>query len=468
VVDENIDAKTSTLRHHQEKSSKTASSFQPSRFNPHPLLRNRHLQTISGVFLRDDPNCAYVTDESNLPASLAQTLAKIALDDRTKSKEHDDVDDDDDSCDFWDVRRRIRTPDGDFFHVDIKYHSSERVERLREGTAASLDGDDEDGVRWWRSRGSKGTVLVLHGLESNSNSTLSTDMSNAYHRAGFDVLFLNFRGCSGEPNDTIGAYHVGFTDDLMQVLNIIADHETTTDTDIHNIQDTTNANDYHKLPIFLSGFSLGANVVLKALGEMAETAIDTYNIHAAAVTGAPFDQELNIKCVDAPGFNRNVYSANLIRTIKQRAQYQLDRFCDGDTTTTLFDYQGVMKATTIAMIDDTYIAPIYGFQNNVDYWRRNSCIHFLDTIAVPTIIVNAADDPFFDSDFFPWDKGCDYEGGVDHRRLPIKLVRTEHGGHLGYMFHDAGGDDDSIETGSSWMPAELARFLVHVQTLEDV
>lgn len=231
--------------------------------------------------------------------------------------------------------------------------------------------------------------------------------------------------------------------------------------------DDTSTDDEHTLteprwPIYLSGFSLGANVVLKTLGELGETAQTKYNICGGSVTGAPFDCERNIDFLEKKGFNRVVYTKNFVQSMKVKAQTQLDRVCDGDECTTEFDFDGAMAASTVAEFENAYIAKVYGYEDNVDYYRQTSCAYFLDGIAVPTLVVNAADDPFFDPDLFPWEKSCDFEGGDGN--LPIKLVRTDHGGHLGYMFHQA-DDVDAIKQGkmrSSWMPTELARFLDYV------
>ena len=128
--------------------------------------------------------------------------------------------------------------------------------------------------------------------------------------------------------------------------------------------------------------------------------------------------------------------------------------------TNAFDYPRTMSATSIADFDDAFIAPVYGFESNIDYYRQSSCLYFLDGIAVPTLIVNAGDDPFFDPEFFPWDKSVDGAG-----QAPIKMVRTEHGGHLGFLFHRP--SELEIQEGwpraSSWMPHELGRFIRHVQ-----
>jgi predicted alpha/beta-fold hydrolase len=339
------------LKQMQEKHRPIASSFTPSTFNPHPIMTNCHLQTISGVFLRKNTNCAYIT-ESGLGGI---TKVLTALSNIHPSEE---------ICTFWDERQRISTPCGrDFYTVDIKYAGRRKMQ--------------------FQSDQSKGMVILIHGLESNSNSSLSTDMATAYLQDGFDVTCINFRGCCGSPNDTLGGYHLGFTDDLRHFLKLMSEMWQ------------SNAN-FDKRPIYLSGFSLGANVVVKCLGELGESAFSLYNVHGAAVCGAPFDAERNVKHLDAPGFNRAIYSANFLKTLKTRAQYQLDMFCNGDPETSSFDYNGVMSATSIAEFDDAFIAKVYGFEDNLDYYRRCSCYYYLPGVAVPLFIINAEDDPFFD------------------------------------------------------------------------
>jgi len=441
-----------TFRKMQEKHRPIASSFVPSTFNPHPFLTNNHFQTISGVFLRKNPDCAYVASSDSNVTSMTKVLAAIS-DMPPKSNEME--------CEFWDARQRMSTScQLDFYTVDIKY-------------AASACTENEEELRTthkFQSAQSQGMVILIHGLESNSNSSLSTDMASAYSQSGFDVACLNFRGCCGSPNESLGGYHLGFTDDLRHFLKYVSElWEGVNDIDSNNNSRSDDSDDdvnigeamtFDKRPIYLSGFSLGANVVVKCLGELGDAAFTLYNVHGAAVTGAPFDCERNIRYVEAPGFNRMVYSRNFLKTLKKRAEYQLEAFCEGDVDTEVFDFKGCMGATTIAEFENAFIARVYGFEDNIDYYRSTSCYYFLKGVAVPLYILNAGDDPFFDPDFFP------IEESVDGRSMaPIKMKRTKEGGHLGFMFHQL-SDLERKEMGdqnqASWMPMELARFIRHV------
>lgn len=196
-------------------------------------------------------------------------------------------------------------------------------------------------------------------------------------------------------------------------------------------------------------------MVLKALGELGANALTKYHVHGAAVAGVPFDHERNCRVQNSNAFTREVYINNFVCSLQDRTQQQLEIHCNGDEDTDAFDYPRAMAARTNYEWEDAVIAPIYGFDDYVDYYRRTSCIRFIDYIAVPTLIVNARDDPLFDPLVFPVEKSV--EGGGNS---PLKMVRTEHGGHLGYIFHQTEQTDEKRM--ASWMPTELARFVEHV------
>lgn len=238
-------------------------------------------------------------------------------------------------------------------------------------------------------------------------------------------------------------YHLGFTDDLIHFLSALK----------------SNGQSSPEKPVYISGVSLGGNVVLKALGEVGEDAL-THNVHGAAVAGVPFDHERNCRFQNSNVFTRNVYIKNFVRSLQDRTEKQWELHCNGDEDTDAFDYYRAMAATTNYEWEDAVIAPIYGFDDYLDYYRETSSIRFLDYISVPTLVVSAEDDPLFDPLVYPLDKSV--EGGGS---APLKMVRTKHGGHLGYIFHESEQTDG--ERVGSWMPSELARFVQHVHEHPD-
>ena len=386
------------LNIYQERAGQTVSSFEPKEFKPSPWFSNCHLQTIGGVFLRDIPDCSYVVDVG--PTLLA--LGKWALlRPNPSSKEK-----------YWDRRERIATPDGDWFHVDHKECRGE----------------------------SKGLMILIHGLEASSESPLSIDMAKAYSEIGLDVACINFRSCSGEPNDTVRFYHLGFTDDLLLYLDLVKDENR---------------------PIYVSGFSLGGNVLLKALGELKERAVEEFNIKGAAAFCAPLN-DTGYKSMLLPGINREIYAKNLLRSMQEKAKFKLDQCCDGDPDTDKFDYRGSIAAKTIFDFENAYIAPVYGFEDTIDYYKKTACINYLQDIAVPTLILNGADDPFFIEGKSDPTNAADGNGG----RAPIKIVESRNGGHCGFIFHQLDPEEQSIPT-TSWGPSEMARFVSHVISAVD-
>jgi len=260
------------------------------------------------------------------------------------------------------------------------------------------------------------------------------------------VTCLNFRGCSGEPNDTLGGYHLGFTDDLRQYL------------ELQVLQQQREEQEPPTTKLYLAGFSLGANAVLKCLGELGTDAIHRYNIRGGMALCVPLDATVNAPFLGKPGFNQIVYCQNLLRTLKTRAHYQLERFCDNDVTTTKFDYEACMNAKTITEFDDAFVAPVYGYKDAYDYYQQTSSIYYLDTIAVPTLVLNSKDDPFMDPGFCPIEKTRESGDG----KAPIQMVYTKHGGHLGYLFHRPNRGEVIPDT--SWASTELGRFLHHIHT----
>ena len=358
------------------------------------------MQTILGYLLRDQ--CAYLPCSNPLASFLTRSIRSQKSGSGLPRSE------------YWDHTEKVPTPDGDWFHVDTKYCDKPNAP----------------------------TVLLCHGLESSAGSRLAQEMADCFVAAGTHCSCLNFRGCSGEPNDTIGGYHLGFTDDLKYYMQFMQERGLTTN------------------GLFLSGYSLGANVVLKCLGELGEDASTKWNIQGAAVACAPLDQMQNSRVLAQPGINLYIYSRNLLNGLQKRAREQLLQFCDGDENTSKFDYPRAMSAKTISDFDDAFIAPIYGFEDCWDYYRQTSSLHYLDRITVPTLMVNAKDDPFMDPAVWPTEKSAEYGGTA-----PLKMVREETGGHLGFTFHLVDDNDNRLKGSSpSWGSVELGRFIEHLQS----
>mmetsp|Transcript_11021 Transcript_11021/g.30464 ORF Transcript_11021/g.30464 Transcript_11021/m.30464 type:complete len:1007 (+) Transcript_11021:80-3100(+) len=297
----------------QRQSAAISTAFEAGTFDP--LWTNCHVQTILGFFFRDTP-AAYLP-RNNLwaaAARIAQSVVQLWQRGGQRQQEND----------FWDERERIATPDGDWFHADTKLPQRRNQQQQHQQ-------QQQDQQQRGSSSGSGNPtavekhVIVIHGLESNSNSSLSQQIAQScYDKLGPEntrVTCLNFRSCSIDGtgnlllNDLPGAYHLGFTDDLMHYLKL-------------NRQRLSEQGKTQE--IYLTGFSLGANVVLKALGELSSDAQTVYNIQGAAVGCAPFEQETNARALAQPGINRIIYTNNLLTSLKAKAIDNWNRF--GDTS----------------------------------------------------------------------------------------------------------------------------------------
>ena len=239
-------------------------------------------------------------------------------------------------------------------------------------------------------------LLVLHGLEGSCRSHYVQGLLGLAHAEGWRAVVLNFRSCSGEPNRLPRFYHSGDTGDLDEVVRVLAGRDP-------------------GRAIVAVGVSLGGNVLLKWLGEQDAAAPPA--VTAAVGISVPFDLEQCARTLDR-GFQKWVYTASFMRTFKQkvRAKARLHG--------AFVDLEAVRRARTFAAYDRVVTAPLHGFADEVDYWRRASCGPYLARVRVPTLLLSAVDDPFVPAVALP-----------DPARLPPNVVLevTERGGHVGFV-----------------------------------
>jgi len=220
-------------------------------------------------------------------------------------------------------------------------------------------------------------------------------MARALGRRGWDVAALNFRGCSGEPNRLLRSYHSGDTGDAAAVLARMA------------------ATDYRDLA--LVGFSLGGNVTLKFLGEAPSALPD--RLRVAAAMSVPCDLAASARRLARP--TNRLYMRRFIRRLVEKIATKADRF-PGQVRLT--DYDGI---TNFEEFDDRYTAPVHGFASAADYWARASCLPFLPAIRVPTLVLNALDDPFLTTTCHP------VAAAAANANLFLEIPRW--GGHVGFI-----------------------------------
>jgi uncharacterized protein len=282
-------------------------------------------------------------------------------------------------------RERWSTPDGDFIDLDW------------------IDGDAGAPL-----------VVLFHGLEGSSASHYATSLMALVRQRGWHGVVPHFRGCSGEPNRLPRAYHSGDSDEIDWVLRRLRDQ-------------------LPGRPIFAAGVSLGGNALLKWLGEREQSAGDV--VAAAAAVSAPLDLTLCGHHLGA-GFNR-VYTQHFLATLKRNAVEKLARFPG------LFDASRMRSARNLYEFDDVVTAPLHGFAGADDYWRRASAKPLLRAIHVPTLLLNARNDPFLPAHGLP----------QANELSPSVTAEFPHeGGHVGFVTGSLPGRLD-------WLPQRLLHFL---------
>jgi hypothetical protein len=237
-------------------------------------------------------------------------------------------------------------------------------------------------------------LILVHGLEGSSAAGYARSLAQAGLEAGCAVHRLNMRSCGGtEHLSGTTLYHSGQTSDLLAVVRQLP----------------------RGAPIFLIGFSLGGNVALKLAGELGESA--SALIVGVSAVSTPIDLAACVRQLDRP--SNILYARRFVARLKERVRTK-ERLTPG-----LFDLSGLNQVHDIYSFDDRFTARAFGFGNADNYYATQSANQFLDRIRVPTLVVQAKDDPLI-----PF---AVYDHPAFAANPHIRLIATEHGGHLGFI-----------------------------------
>jgi hypothetical protein len=256
-------------------------------------------------------------------------------------------------------------------------------------------------------------VALFHGLEGSSRSHYARALVYGTMARGWRAVVVHFRGCSGEPNRLARAYHSGDSTELDWILRRLRY--------LHP-----------ERALFAIGVSLGGNVLLKWLGEQGSAARDVAT--GAAAISAPVDLMASGDCLGR-GFNL-LYTRNFLGTMKRKSLSKLQDFPQ------LCNERSVRSARTLREFDDVVTAPLHGFRNTDDYWIRASSKPLLGGIAVPTLMINARNDPFLPAQALP----ARHEASSD---VVLEFPLT--GGHVGFVTGPFPGT-------LGWLPSRVMAF----------
>jgi predicted alpha/beta-fold hydrolase len=257
---------------------------------------------------------------------------------------------------------------------------------------------------WQRDRAKGPLLLALHGLEGSSSAHYMRGLADKAFAAGFSVVLLNQRNCGGTESHCAGLYHSGLTEDANFVLRELAERD--------GIQSAV-----------VAGYSLGGNLALKLAGDYGD-APPAFLKGACAVSPV---LELSA-CVDSLERRPNIiYQWNFVRGLKARMRRK--HTCEPGR----YPVGRLGEVRSVRGFDEIYTAPHFGFLNAEDYYHRASAMRVIDRIAIPALVIAAADDPFVPAEIF--------ENPALTRNTNIRLLITRHGGHCGFLEQASDGYD---------------------------
>jgi predicted alpha/beta-fold hydrolase len=284
------------------------------------------------------------------------------------------------------ARERWETPDGDFIDVDF--------------AGAALAGQQ---------------LVLFHGLEGGSDSHYARAIAAHALAAGLRIAMPHWRGCSGELNRKPRAYHSGDSEEVDWIVRKLKKSGT---------------------ELFAIGVSLGGNALLKWLGERGEGSAAL--VRRAAAVSAPIDVAAAGRALDK-GINRLLYTRMFLSTLKPKSLRKLEAFPG------LFDAARVRAARTFREFDDMVTAPLHGFRGVDHYWSSASSAPYLDGIRVPTLLLNARNDPFLPEQ--------DLLAATRKTSQSTVLEFPHSGGHVGFLSGPFPGRHD-------WLAQRLLHFLL--------
>lgn len=262
-------------------------------------------------------------------------------------------------------RERITTPDNDF--LDTDYYPN----------------------------GSRTLAIISHGLEGDSRRPYMLGMIRHLLNYDLDVVAWNYRTCSGEMNTQTRMYHMGATDDLAFVVQHYIDKKL-----------------YDK--IVLLGFSAGGNITLKYLGENGNRIPEI--IKKAIVFSVPC--HLSQCTQELQKLSNQIYERRFLKSLLYKASLKAKQIPQQ------IDWSKLQKVKHIWDYDEYITAPLHGFEGAEDYYHKSSSLNFIKGIIIPTLIVNAHNDPFLGDKSYPTEIVKNLEN--------VYLEMPETGGHCGF------------------------------------
>jgi predicted alpha/beta-fold hydrolase len=257
-------------------------------------------------------------------------------------------------------------------------------------------------------------VVLFHGLEGSSDSHYARALMALLQSKNWSGVVVHFRGCSGELNLAPRFYHSGDAKEIGWI--------------VQRLQSEYIARN-PKGKFFACGVSLGGNALLRWLGESQQQA---GIVDAACAISAPLDLAAGGVSLSS-GINL-IYTRMFLQSLKPKCLKKLTQFPG------LFDKEAMLQAKNLYDFDNVVTAPLHGYRDTNDYWDRASAKHVLEDIRVPTLVLNAQNDPFLPARHLP-----------SKASAQVRLEYPQYGGHVGFAIGSPPGKID-------WLPARIVQF----------
>jgi predicted alpha/beta-fold hydrolase len=345
-----------------------------SKYKAQFFLKSPHVQTILGFFLSK-----FRVIASNLASTQLFGKNKIQI------KKY---------------RERIFTTDEDFLDLDWITEDHE---------------DDENAEI--EDCGQSRLVIICHGLEASSQGAFEQCLAKTLYKEGFDIVLVNYRGCSGEPNKLLKSYHSGKSEDLKSVIDYICAKKKYS----------------HYRDIYLVGNSVGGNIILKYLGE--EGFDLPSQVKKAFTISVPLDLASSSRAMARK--ENELYMSKFLGCLKAKIQDK------EELLTREINLKDFSKLKNFYDFDSRYTAPLNDFSSAEDYWLKASSKPYLNKIQIPTYILSSLDDSFLAKDCYPFSE-------AEHNKF-IFLECSSHGGHCGFI--------ELNPRGISYAEQEVVNFL---------
>ncbi len=283
-------------------------------------------------------------------------------------------------------RKRLELVDGDFIDLDMSSVNSDKL------------------------------VIAIHGLEGCSSSSYIVSLTKVLNQHGFDIVAMNHRSCSGEPNRLLSSYHSGKTEDLEAVVEHIE-------------------NAYNYKEIHIVGYSLGGNMTLKYMGE------DKVSSNIKSAVGVSVPCSLKDSSIQMNSLGNRLYLNRFLKSLEKKTLEKLERFPDSFLTK-----EAIKSIKNFKDFDDVYTAPAHGFKDAEDYYKKSSSKQYIPSIKIPTLLITSLDDPFFGTACYPFKEA--------EATNCFFMEVTSYGGHVGFGSY-------LNPSQNTWCEYRVLAFLTH-------